>query len=176
MRRTCLAVLAVLVLCCAPARAAEKTQEVLVTGARVVEFGVFASTVERRAHTASVGDGIRDRAKDFALVRHGSVVEAALGTGFGIRYQLTGAPRGAMVLVDVVVRHPQMVNPETQQPMTHSTAQYPRVIGAVEHTLWSFDTPAGLLPGEYVIEILYQGRLLVRQIFRVSLKKGEQQP
>jgi len=154
-----------------PAALAAEKPVTKVTGAKVLDYGVFSSTVTKREKLTTVADGIRDAAKDFKLLRRGARVEAELGTGFGLRYVLAGAPKGAAVLVDVVVRHPEMVNPDTQLPMTHSTAQYERRIGAVEHTVWSFDTPAGLVPGEYVIEILHQGRSLARQAFQVTVKK-----
>lgn len=154
-----------------PAALAAEKAEARITSAKVLEFGVFSSTVTKREKLATVADGIRDDARDFKLLRRGARVEAELGTGFGLRYVLAGAPKGAAVLVDVVVRHPEMVNPDTQLPMTHSTASYERRIGAVEHSLWSFDTPAGLVPGEYVIEILHQGRSLARQAFQVTVRK-----
>lgn len=168
---TLLCALAWAVACGPPARAAESKPEARISKAKILEYGVFSSTVTERQKVATVADGIRDAAKDFKLLRRGARVEAELGTGFGLRYVLGGAPRGATVLVDVVVRHPEMVNPDTQLPMTHSTAQYERTIGAVEHTVWSFDTPAGLVPGEYVIEILHQGRSLARQSFQVTVRK-----
>jgi hypothetical protein len=98
-------------------------------------------------------------------------MEAGLETGIGLRYQLLGHPKGARVLVDVVVRHPAIVNPDTQLPMTMSTARYERVIGEVEHSVWSFDTPGDLVPGEYVIEIQHKGRVLAREVFRVSVRE-----
>jgi hypothetical protein len=142
-----------------------------VTGIKVLAVGVFISTVESREHLPGVADGIRDHARDFILVKRGAAAEAKLETGVGLRYQLLGEPKGAPVLVDVVVRHPRMVNPDTQLPMTHSIAQFERAIGAVEHSVWSFDTPSGLVPGEYVIEILYRGRVLARQVFRVTVPR-----
>jgi len=141
-----------------------------VTGARVLAVGVFSSTVVSRAQSSAVADGIEDRARDFKLLRRGNVVEAALGEGIGLRYQLTGAPKGAPVVVDVVVRHPEMVNPDTQLPMNMSSAQYERAIGAVAHSVWSFDTPGSLVPGEYVIEVLYREKVLARQAFKVLVK------
>jgi hypothetical protein len=63
------------------------------------------------------------------------------------------------------------VNPDTQLPMNVSSAQYEREIGEVEHSLWSFDTPGTLVPGEYVIEILYREKVLARQVFKVLVKK-----
>ena len=145
--------------------------EVRVTGLKVLAVGVFASTVVSRDRSLSVADGNRDNAQDFKLLKRGNVVEATLGTGMGLRYQLTGAPKGSQVVVDVVVRHPQMVNPDTQLPMNVSSAQYEREIGEVEHSLWSFDTPGTLVPGEYVIEILYREKVLARQVFKVLVKK-----
>jgi len=145
--------------------------EVLVSGARIIDFGEFSSTVERRDRTATVADGIKDQARDFALVKRGALMEARLGSGIGIRYQLLGAPRGTAVQLDVVVRHPAIINPSTRQPMTHSSAQYERSIGQVAHSVWSFDTPASLLPGDYAIELWHRGRLLVRQAFKVTVRK-----
>jgi len=148
----------------------EKSGAVHVTGVRVLAFGVFTSIVRRREKSVAIADGIKDTAEDFKLLRQGARVEAAQGQGIGLRYVLTGAPKGAMVLVDVAVRHPQMVNPDTQMTMTRSTAQFERTIGQVEHTVWSFDTPAGLVPGEYVIELHYEGRLLAHKAFWVTVK------
>lgn len=154
----------------APTGTAAAAKAPRVTGAKVLAVGLFASTVESRSLTPNVADGIRDQARDFTLLKRGAAQEARLETGIGLRYQLTGEPKGAEVLVDVVVRHPAMVNPDTQLPMTHSTAQYERGIGVVEHNVWSFDTPAGLVPGEYVIEVLHKGRVLARQVFQVTVK------
>ena len=150
---------------CPEAQAAEKAegktsakaQKAKIAGAKVLAFGVFSSVVVRREKVLTVADGIKDKAKDFKLLRRGAKAEAALGEGVGLRYVIEGAPKGAAVLIDVVVRHPQLVNPDTQQPMTHSTAQFERRIGAVEHSVWSFDTQADLVPGEYVVELLHTG-------------------
>lgn len=143
----------------------------LVSGARIMDFGEFSSNVESRSHSPAVADGIKDRARDFALVKRGALLEARLGSGIGIRYRLLGAPRGASVLLDVVVRHPAMISPDTRQPMTHSEARYERSIGQVAHSVWSFDTPASLLPGDYAIELWYNGRQLARQTFKVTVRK-----
>lgn len=151
--------------------AAARAEHARVTGAKVLAVGVFTSAVESRSFSPSIADGIRDHARDFELVRRGSTVTAGLETGIGLRYQLTGSPKGAVVVVDVVVRHPKIINPDTQLPMTHSTTQYERVIGDVAHSVWSFDTPGDLVPGEYVIELLHRGRLLARQEFQVTVKE-----
>ncbi|MDR3641601.1 MAG: DUF3859 domain-containing protein [Humidesulfovibrio sp.] len=146
-------------------------QAVRVTGAKVLAVGLFSAAVARQDHSPDEADGLRGQTRDFRLLKRGNVLEAELGTGIGLRYQLIGAPKGAQVLVDVVVRHPQMVNPDTQLPMNMSSAEYERVIGKVEHSVWNFDTPGRLVPGEYVIEIVYRDQVLARQVFRVRVRK-----
>lgn len=151
---------------------AKKAPPPQVTGAKVLVTGVFSSLVATREYSPAVVDGIRDSARAFVLLRRGTAVEAGLETGIGLRYQLLGHPKGARVLVDVVVRHPAIVNPDTQLPMTVSTARYERIIGEVEHSVWSFDTPGDLVPGLYVIEILHKGKVLAREEFRVTVREN----
>lgn len=145
--------------------------KITVTGVKVLEFGVYTSTVTQREKAASVVDGIKDRATDFKLVRKSTLVDAGLGTGIGMKYVLRGTPKGATVNIDVVVRHPAIVNPETKEAMTLSTATFERVIGQGEHAVWSFDTEADLVPGEYVIALEFEGKVLAQKAFRVKIKK-----
>jgi len=142
-----------------------------ITGAKVLEFGVYTSTVVSREKSPSVADGIKDRATDFKLVRKSTLVSAGLGTGIGLKYVLKGAPKGAAASLDVVVRHPAMVNPETRETMTRSSATFERFIGQAEHAVWSFDTPEDLVPGEYVIELVFEGKVLAQKTFRVRIRK-----
>ncbi|MBU1229089.1 MAG: DUF3859 domain-containing protein [Proteobacteria bacterium] len=142
-----------------------------VTGIKVLEFGIYTSTVQSREKSPTIADGIKDRARDFKLVRKSTLVDARLGTSIGMKYVLRGAPKGASVPIEVAVRHPEMVNPETREAMTRSTATFERVIGQPEHAVWSFDTPEGLVPGEYVIELLFEGQVMVQKEFRVAVRR-----
>jgi len=142
-----------------------------VTGAKVPEFGVYTSTVTSREKSSAVADGIKDRAKDFRLVRRSTLVVARLGTGIGFKYVLQGSPEGAAVNIEMAVRHPAIVNPETREPMTISRATFERVIGQGAHAVWSFDTPEDLVPGEYVIDISFEGKMLAHKAFRVTIGK-----
>jgi hypothetical protein len=142
-----------------------------VTGVKVLEFGIYTSTVTSREKSPTVADGIKDRATDFKLVRKSTLVDARLGTSIGMKYVLLGAPKGASVTIEVAVRHPAMVNPETRETMTRSSATFERVIGEPEHALWSFDTQAGLVPGEYVIELFFDGKPLAQKEFRVTVRR-----
>lgn len=190
MKRTLLPALAVLVVLAGlaglaltqpgPAQAAKSKAAALkaaeaakpkITGIKVLGFGVYTSTVEKREKSATVADGIKDRARDFKLVRKSTLVDARLGTGIGMTYVLRGTPKGAAVNLEVVVQHPAQVNPETGQTMTRSSATFERVLGQTEHSVWSFDTPEGLVPGEYVIELVSEGKVLAQKVFLVKVRK-----
>jgi hypothetical protein len=142
-----------------------------ITGAKVLEFGVYTSTVVSREKSPSVADGIKDRATDFKLVRKSTLVDARLGTSIGLKYVLRGTPKGATVSIEVAVTHPPMVNPDTGQSMTYSTATFERVLDQPEHALWSFDTPGDLVPGEYLIELVSEGKVLAKKVFRVRIRQ-----
>lgn len=148
-----------------------KPAPVKVTGIKVLEFGVYASTVTSREKSSAVAGGVKDRAKDFTLVRKSTLVDAGLGTGIGMAYVVRGAPKGARVELEVAVRHPEMVNPDTREAGTRSAATFERAIGEPERAVWSFDTPAGLVPGEYVIELIFEGRVLAKKEFRVTVRR-----
>ncbi|MDQ7836512.1 MAG: DUF3859 domain-containing protein [Humidesulfovibrio sp.] len=177
MKRTLLLALAALLAIAglaAPAYAKAKqaaAPQPKVTAVKVLEFGVYTSTVEKRENSPTIADGIKDRAKDFKLVRKSTLVDASLGIGIGMKYVLRGTPKGAAVNIDVVVRHPRMVNPDTGEAMTESSASFERVIGTPEYAVWSFDTPEGLVPGEYVIELALEGKVLASKVFRVKVRE-----
>lgn len=178
MKRTLLLALAALLTLALAAPALAKTtpkkpvaEQTKVTGAKVLEFGVYTSTVEKREKVPTVADGIKDHAKDFRLVRKSTLVDAGLGTGIGMTYVLQGAPKGASVTLEVAVSHPPVVNPETKESTTRSSATYERAIGQNHHAVWSFDTPEDLVPGEYVIELVFEGKVLASKAFRVKIRK-----
>ena len=141
-----------------------------VTGVKVLEFGIYTSTVVQRIHASSVADGIKDRATDFKLVRKSTLVDARLGTSIGMKYILRGTPKDGRVTIEVGVLHPPMVNPQTHETMTRSSAHFERVIGQPEHAVWSFDTQADLVPGDYTIEIVSEGKVLAQKVFRVRIR------
>ena len=141
-----------------------------ITGAKVLEFGIYTSTVTSHEKSPTIADGIKDRARDFKLVRKSTLVDARLGTSIGMKYILRGTPKDGRVTIEVGVLHPPMVNPQTHETMTRSSAHFERVIGQPEHAVWSFDTQADLVPGDYTIEIVSEGKVLAQKVFRVRIR------
>jgi hypothetical protein len=163
----------------APAQAAKAKQAAVrkatpapakITGAKVLEFGVYAAADTRDKPPAMAG-AARDSAREFRLVRKSTLVDARLGTGIGLLYELKGSPQGAAVNIEVAWSHPAGANLSAGQSTTYSTASVGRVIGQAGQALWTFDTPEGLVPGEYVLEILSEGKPLARKAFLVKVRR-----
>lgn len=160
----------------APPRPGPK--EILVTGARVAEYGLYAAQVFRGQPSGALVNGIRDDARDYRLAARTARVVVRRGTAIGLGYVITGRPAGALVPVEVVVTHPPLgraqansgQEPFSQGPAeTRSVAEYERPIGALHYALWTFE--AGLVPGVYAISVRCQGQELARRAF--SVRVGE---
>lgn len=153
-------------------------REILVTGARVAQYGLYAVQVFRGQPSGALVNGIRDDASDYRLAAKTARVVVRRGTAIGLGYVITGRPAGALVPVEVVVTHPPLGRPKgssgqgqflQEQTETRSVAEYERPIGALHHALWTFE--AGLIPGVYAISVRCQGQELVRRAF--SVRVGE---
>ncbi len=153
-------------------------KEILVTGARVAEYGLYAAQVFRGQPSGALVNGIRDDASDYRLAARTARVVVRRGTAIGLGYVITGRPAGALVPVEVVVTHPPLGRAQANsgqgqflqgQAETRSVAEYERPIGALHHALWTFE--AGLVPGVYAISVRCQGQELARRAF--SVRVGE---
>lgn len=153
-------------------------KEILVSGARVAEYGLYAAQVFRGQPSGALVNGIRDDARDYRLAARTARVVVRRGTAIGLGYVITGRPAGALVPVEVVVMHPPLGRPLgssgqgqflQEQAKTRSVARYERPIGALHHALWTFE--AGLVPGVYAISVRCQGQELARRAF--SVRVGE---
>ena len=161
---------------CPAAQAASPVQrEILVTGAHIVEHGLYALRQPPGAKGATgsetkhlrTSNGIQNDSAEYTLLARSGRVRAQRGTAIGIGYVITGQPKGESVPVELVVYHPDIVNQETGIAGVESHAEVERVIGTQAFALWSFDTEDGLVPGVYVFSLRCQGQELARRAFSV---------
>ena len=164
-----------LLLCAAPQALADdqadaaSPEPVHVQGVQILEYGTYTSDIEYFMRDDGVVDHNKIIASNFVLVEATDQVQADLDTGFGVRYVVLGQPEGAPVQLDVVVDHPPLTNPQTGEAYTQSKADFTRIIGRPEYTVWTFDQGWSLAPGVWTIRLEYQGRELARKEFTVTL-------
>ena len=92
-------------------------------------------------------------------------VMGQLGTSFGFRYRIHGVPNGANVTIRT--RHPRLTNPETGKSMTYGEREQPVTDGGERYTGYSFDASYEIAEGEWTFQIIYEGRLIGEQKFKV---------
>jgi hypothetical protein len=103
-----------------------------------------------------------------------SVIHAKIGTRFGLSVQMVGSPDEAVVHgVSTRVTHPAMTNPATMETSTQSEWDSPMNIGYARFAGWQFEEPWELVGGDWKIEILYRGKVLISKDFQIQVE-GEQ--
>lgn len=92
-------------------------------------------------------------------------VMGQLGTSFGFRYRIHGVPTGATVTIRTL--HPRLTNPETGKSMTFGEREQSVAEGGERYTGYSFDASYEIAEGEWTFQILYEGRVIGEQKFKV---------
>lgn len=142
-----------------------------VRSAGILEFGTYVSDIDAFILDSGVADHNKILSSNFRLVEFTNQIQAQLGTQFGLRYLVRGEPEGSPVDIGVVVDHPPLFNPKSGETYLFSRTTFTPALGKPAHVVWSFDQGWTLCPGRWIIRLEYQGRLLAKQEFTVSLKR-----
>src|SRR6185436_13291068 len=117
-----------------------------VTGGKLVDFGIYE---------LKPGGGVQ-------LLKQTDVIPARPNVNFGIRYQITGKPKGRETRVSVEVSHPKAVNPKTGQATTVEKTDARIGIESLDYrgvklSGWY------IVPGRWVIKIWCGGNVVVKK-------------
>ena len=144
---------------------------VLVTGARVLQAGIYEAQV---LATKTNSSGVQLQTLDqFILLQNTTNIPAQLGVRFGFTYQIFGSPSNVPVTLTLVGTHP---------PMTNSAGKVESVFGYPLKS-WigqsfvsnALDEKSDLVPGVWKFELWYSGKFLCEQSFFVSPDKSRLQ-
>ncbi len=142
-----------------------------VDGIQVLAEGVFlaASTKDRieapKTEAGSVGSLGQ---ADPELAHAGPVVPMALGTLFGIRCVVLGAPKGSIVVMRLRMTHPPTANPATGIAATQDEWDWPINIGIPRFGGWRFEKPWELAAGDWKMQVFYGDSLMAERTFQVK--------
>ncbi len=153
-----------LVLACALPLSLCAQGEVKVTGAKVTEFGIYKAQL---VSSTTNGAGVKfQRIDEFTLLKNTTRIPARLGIRFGFRYEIFGTPSNAPVTLTMIAKHPPLKNPLTGTTESATTYQVKTSIGKT-YTANSLDDESDLVPGLWIFELWYQGKMLCDQSFMV---------
>lgn len=128
----------------------------------IVDYGILAQAKvleAREAPGAATGkELIIDATRIYERTER---IPARLGLRFGVRHVFRNIP--ADDLLEVIVTHPPMVQPSGEAITVSRVRKDPISTG----TSYGFDLPSELLPGQWLFEFKYRGKLLCQQAFIV---------
>jgi len=131
----------------------------------IIDYGVYA-TGERTTVPMPISvSGKMNLVAHVRLTEKTSEVLGQLGTSFGFRYRVLGVPTGANVTIRTL--HPRLTNPETGKSMNYGEREQQVSDSGERYTGYSFDSSYEIAEGEWTFQIIYEGRLIAEQKFKV---------
>jgi hypothetical protein len=142
----------------------------------ITEFGVYTLDREvkgRDARGINLGAGTNVRHRETKRT-----IPAQIGTTFGFRYNVVGAPDGASVnLRKIVVFPPPGIQPSpSAKRVSQNEFTMQAKIGYASYELYTLDDSFELLPGTWLIEIWQGNRKLTAQSFILEKSDNECSP
>jgi hypothetical protein len=138
---------------------------------KIVEYGIYqiARTGEHIA-MSSTAAGAVEPAKSAELVTATNRVPAVVGKTFGCMFVVDGEPEGATVTLEIVVEHPPFERTPGEKTGTMDRVPYSYMIGQKAGYTYSLDNAWEAVPGNWSIQVRYQGRKLAEQKFVADAK------
>jgi len=131
----------------------------------ILDHGIYATGARTTIPMPISVSGKMNLVANVRLLEATREVMGQLGTSFGFRYRVHGVPNGANVTIRT--RHPRLTNPETGKSMTYGEREQQVTDGGERYTGYSFDSSYEIAEGEWTFQIIYEGRLIGEQKFKV---------
>ena len=144
----------------APARAQAEQPRI-----EILDHGIYATGTRTTVPMPISVSGKMNVVANVRLLQATREVMGQLGTSFGFRYRVHGVPDGATVTIRT--RHPRLTHPDTGKSMNYGEREQTVTDGGERYTGYSFDASYEIAEGEWSFQILYQGRVIGEQKFRV---------
>jgi hypothetical protein len=131
----------------------------------IVDYGTYETGARTSVPMPISVSGKMNLVSHVVLTKETREIMGQLGTSFGFRYRVLGVPDGA--LVTIRTRHPRLTNPETGKSMNYGERDQAVNPGEERYTGFSFDATYEIAEGEWSFQIIYQGRVIGEQKFKV---------
>jgi hypothetical protein len=139
-----------------------------VYGAKLVDFGVYQIHSTGKVQRADPTKGAWEVVPSEQLIEKTDTIPARINTNFGIRYTITGLPKGGQANITIQVTHPPIVNPRTGKATTVEKHTLPLRIGITDYRGVTFKTRSDIVPGPWVFEVFIGHDLLLKKKFKVT--------
>ena len=131
----------------------------------ILDYGVYATGTRTQVEMPVSVSGKMNLVANVRLTEKTRQVMGQLGTSFGFRYRVHGVPDGANVTIRTL--HPRLTNPETGKSMNYGEREQSVSPGGERYTGYSFDASYEIAEGEWTFQVIYEGRVIGEQKFKI---------
>ena len=141
-----------------------------VNGTEIVEFGIYEVETGERVEEKHAVTGYRSKPTRLVLREATNNVPAQQGMSFAAKFRLLGEKMGEKVLITAVTRFPEpgLTNPETGVLRRYSQSAIQSAVGRIFLHGYRLTQSWEVVPGDWALELYYEGRLIGRQAFTVG--------
>lgn len=144
-------------------RAAVAASDMLV----VEDYGIYDATVTGQVSAPRDISGQRNVVSNVRLIRKTRVLAAYPGRSFGFRFRITDPALLGKRLV-LRTKFPKMTNPKTGQASTGQTRDFlVSTVNTPQYDGYRFDYRWEMAEGIWSFEVMYNGKVLTKQEFKV---------
>jgi hypothetical protein len=144
-------------------------QDTFINAAETLAYGVFTSS-DRNTFTKAATDDAppADTVENYRFREFTTQIPMALGTEFGLEYQINTKPKGRPISITTVIRFPEVGLKQPRGRKYRSSRESKRVsIGDPQLHGYGFDEAWELVPGEWVFEVWHKKAKLITKTFTV---------
>ena len=134
---------------------------------KIVDFGICKPIGETKKDIEPGSTtGYFLHSDDMEFLERTNVIHPTLGLSFGISYQFESDSKEEE-LIDFVcrIRHPKLVNPISKEQFIECTEEKDGYTDELGYDFYTFEFDWEMQPGEWIFEIIYNGKIMCRQIF-----------
>ncbi len=138
---------------------------------KIVDYGIYSADVVREKKDDSPG-GKTNYLSEIKLLRQTDRVPAVIGTRFGIRFVVRGAPATEAVKLKARILYPGLRPPGSREPVYRSDDEIRVAAGETffQGILLEFDW--ALVPGRWTFQVFSGDKLMAEKAFEV-FKPGD---
>jgi Domain of unknown function (DUF3859) len=138
--------------------------------AKIQWAGTYTAAQSRRVDDPSRLTGRRTIVLELHPEIETTRIKAALGTSFGYQFFLSGPASAKAMEVQIIIRYPKpgLTNPSTGESRAFFTRQSTCYVGLPCYASFVFTDSWELVPGPWILEVLFHGQRLVAERFDVS--------
>lgn len=140
----------------------------------ITDYGIYELQVRKIVkYDPTNTAGYRSRVKsvkDIVLIEQTENIPLVKGTVFGFRMRFHGVPEGENFVADLRYTHPPIIGKDgkVSTGFTNKNGRLKPVEGKYEGgTLYQFSEDYELVPGKWVFDVVYKGKVVATKTFNV---------